>query len=116
MANKRNLKKEIRYACGEVAFHTIITRQYVEGANIELLDQIIIRVAQLQAKSLANATFSFDKIPSDFDSLAEYNKAANKYYKQAYKSLKLEFNKQLQEIVNSLNKAIPAECRKKAYK
>lgn len=111
MANKRDLKKQIKYACGEMAMHCILSREYVEGADVESLNQLVIRTAELQQKSLCNVTFAFDKTPRDFESKNQYKKAAKAYYHKAYKELYAQFNKHLQEIIDSLNKAIPESQR-----
>lgn len=111
MANKRDLKKQIKYICGEVALECIMTREYVDGVDPQQLNQLVVRTADLQQKSLKNATFAFDKTPKDFPTLKEYHKAANQYFAKAYKKFYAEFNKHIQEIVDQLNKAIPAEQR-----
>lgn len=111
MANKRNLKKQIKYVCGEVALECIITRECIEGADKKLLNDLVLEAAILQDKSLKNVTFSFDKTPKDFENKAEYNKAVKDYYHKAYSKFYKEFNKHIQEIVDSLNKAIPASQR-----
>lgn len=110
--NKRTLKKQIRYACGEVAMECIITKYCVEGTNAEELNNLVIKAAELQENSLRNTTFAFDKTPRDFDSMHAYHKAKKAYFRKAYKAFYKEFNKQLQLIVDDLNKAIPAEYRK----
>ena len=111
MANKRDLKKQIKYICGEIALECIMTREYVEGVDPKKLNDLVIRTADLQQKSLKNATFAFDKTPSDFDSLKEYHKTSNAYFAKAYKTFYAEFNKSVQEIVDQLNKAIPESQR-----
>lgn len=116
MANKRDLKKQIKYLCGEVALHCILTRECVEGTDAEALNQLVLRAADLQEKSVKNVTFSFDKTPSQFENRAQYNKAARDYFHQAYKKFQSEFNKHIQEIVDSLNKAIPESQREQNKK
>lgn len=111
MANKRDLKKQIKYICGEVALECILTRECVEGTDSETLNNLVVRCAELQEKSLKNATFSFDKTPSDFESKAAYNKAAREYFHKAYATFYKEFNKNIQEIIDALNAAIPAAQR-----
>ena len=111
MANKRDLKKQIKYVCGELALECIMTREYVEGADIKLLNDLVLRAAELQTNSLKNATFSFDKTPSDFESRAVYNRAAEQYFKNAYAHFYKLFNTHVKEIVSELNKATPAAQR-----
>lgn len=110
MANKRILKKQIKYVCGEVALQCIITRECF-NSNAEKLNELIIAVADLQEKTLKNVTFAFDKTASAFGNRADYQKAASAYFKQAYGVLKNEFNGQIQEILKQLNAEMPAEQR-----
>ncbi len=111
MANKRNLKKQIRYICGEVALRCILTREFVEGIDAETLNNLVLELADLQENALKNASFSFDKAPADYESKSLYHKAHRNYYHQAYKKFHSEFNNHIQQIVDSLNKAIPAAQR-----
>lgn len=111
MANKRNLKKQVKYICGELALECIMTREYVENTDVKALNDLVLRIAELQTNSLKNATFSFDKVPTDFSSKADYNHAASEYFKKAYNTFYKSFNAQVQEIVSSLNKCIPEAQR-----
>lgn len=111
MANKRILKKQIKYICGEVALQCILTREYVDGTDREKLNNLVLSTADLQQKSLKNASFAFDKTPKDFATLAEYHKAASAYYRQAYSVFHKEFNAHIQDILKQLNAEIPAEQR-----
>ena len=110
MANKRILKKQIKYVCGEVALQCIITRECFDS-NCEKLNELIITAANLQEKTLKKVSFAFDKTPKAFENRTEYQKAATAYFKQAYSVLKKEFNGQIQEILKQLNAEMPAEQR-----
>lgn len=111
MANKRILKKQIKYICGEVAMQSILTREFVEGTDADTLNELVIKTADLQQHALKNVSFAFDKAPADFENKALYHKAHRAYYRQAYKKFHSEFNNHIQQIVDSLNKAIPAAQR-----
>lgn len=111
MANKRDLKKQIKYICGEVAVECILAREYMEGINADKMNDVVFEIAELQQKSLKNATFAFDKTPKDFDNGKEYNRAANAYFKNAYKVFYAEFNKHIQAIVKQMNELLPAAQR-----
>lgn len=111
MANKRNLKKQVRYICGELAGECIVARDFIEGIDAEKMNQVILSVADLQLKSLKNASFSFDKTPKSFATLKEYHKAERKYYHEAYKTYYTEFNKHVAEIVKSMNALLPKAQR-----
>ena len=109
MANKRDLKKEIRYTCGDIAVECMATADYVADIDLKKLGEIIEHTANLQVNALKNATFSFDKTPGDFDNTKEYHKAASAYYKKAYKAFRDDFGKELQTIVDSMNSLFKAE-------
>lgn len=111
MANKRDIKKQIHYVCGELALNCIFARDFIEGGDSEKLNQIIVDIASLQSHALDNLNFSFDKTPKDFDNRSEYNKAAAKYYHKAYKSFANEFNKKLKDIVKQMNEQLSPEQR-----
>lgn len=111
MANKRDLKKQIKYICGEIAVECILARECVEGIDMNKMNKIVFDIADLQQKSLKNATFSFDKTPSDFESRKAYHHAANAYFKNAYKVFYAEFNKHIQSIVKQMNELLPAAQR-----
>ncbi len=103
MANKRDIKKQIRFVCGEVAFNCMLAEECFNDVDSQKMYEIIMKVAALQHHSTENLSFSFEKTPRDFDNRAEYNKAAREYYKAAYKSFVEEFNKKLQDIVKEMN-------------
>lgn len=107
MSNKRSLKKNIRYICGDVAAECITSSYLIPGVNKEILNSAVIKTAGLQTSSLSGANVAFDKTPSSFDNIAEYRKARKAYYSAAYKALIEKFNKQLQEIVKEMNSALP---------
>lgn len=104
---KRDLKKSIRYTCGEIASEAAFTGAVMNGGDLDLMAQVIIDAARLQAKSLEKVSVSFDRLPKDFADKAEYRKARHAYYKKAYAALVEEFNKQLAEIVKKMNSALP---------
>ena len=107
MANKRILKKQIKYVCGDLAAECIIAANFIEGIDVEKMHSIVFDIASLQTDSLAKITFSFDKTKADFESSREYNMAKTKYNKLAYGTLKKEFNASVQSIVKSMNAQLP---------
>lgn len=113
MANKRALKKEIRYVCGDLAGECIIARTYIPAIDSNKMGELVVRIAGLQEAMLKHATFSFDKSVADFPTRHDYNKARADYYKKAFKSLTTEFNHEVDEIVKEMNKALP-EAQKEA--
>ena len=107
MSSKRNLKKLVRYMCGDIAAECIIARDFIPGIDASAMNDLVIKTARVQAATLDKITFAFDKVASDFDNEAEYKRARNKYMKKAYRSLKIDFNKQVNEIVKEMNAVLP---------
>jgi len=111
MANKRNLKKQVRYICGDLATECLIAAEYVKDIDKEKMRDIVARIAVLQENALKNISFSFDKVPSDFTSLKDYNTARAKYFRQAFHAYHSKFNSRVMEIVKEMNAALPAEAK-----
>lgn len=107
MANKRDLKKQIKYICGDLATECIMAAEYVAGVDGKVMRQIVVDIALLQENALQNTSFSFDKIPSDFANRKEYNAAREKYYRTAFKVFHEKFMTRIQDIVKSMNAALP---------
>lgn len=119
MANKRILKKQIRYMCGDLAGECIIARSIVPGIDGNRMGEIVVKIARLQDATLRRASFSFDKSAADFENRHEYRKERRGYNARAFKTLINEFNHQVEEIVKEMNAALPAEqkeANKKAAK
>jgi len=104
MANKRQLKKNVNYACNDVAYATFLTELASEGKDHAEFNDILTRIAELKAHSLQAASFAFDKAPKDFENRKEYHKARSAYYAKAYAKFNDEFTARLQAIVDDLNK------------
>lgn len=107
MANKRDLKKQIRYICGDIAAECLIAGEYVDGVDRKAMREIVRKIAILQQNALQGCSFSFDKVPSDFENLKEYHAARKAYFKKAYDTLREKFNKRVLEIVKEMNAAVP---------
>ena len=106
---KRNIKKEIRQTCGTVACEAIYAASLINKVNKDDMQKSILGAAMLQDSSLKKVSVSFDKTPSDFPNRKEYNKARRAYYKKVYAALRSEFGNSLQEIVNTMNGAMPGK-------
>ena len=96
MANKRDLKKQISYICGDIATECLIAAEYVKGINKD---------------EMKNVSFAFDKVPGDFSSRNEYKKARAAYFKKAFAAHREKFNTRIQEIVKEMNAALPQEAK-----
>ena len=66
MANKRQLKKAITYACGEMAGECYFAQNTFENTNPEDWDKIVLDIAMLQVGAIKRVSVDFDKIPKDF--------------------------------------------------
>lgn len=115
MANKRTLKKQIRYACGDLAAECIIAMNYIDGIDVEKMQEIVFEVASLQSISLKRVTFIFDKGKKDFESVHEYSEARAKYFSNAYAKLRNDFGQKVLDIVASMNAILP-QAQKDANK
>lgn len=111
MANKRDLKKEIQYVCGDIAAECLIAKNFVKGVDKEKLNNIVGKVADLQISALDAVSFSFDKLPKDFENGAAYNKARYTYFRKAYTTLREKFYAKINELVKEMNSALPAEVK-----
>lgn len=109
MANKRDLKKLIKYVCGELAGECIIARDLLPGIDFDKMNDVVFMIAELQATSLDRVNFGFDKAKKDFPIAKEYNKARKKYYATAYSTLKTDFNAQVDVIVKAMNAQLTEE-------
>lgn len=116
MANKRELKKEIRYVCGDLAAECLLAKNFVKGVDKKAMTDIVIRIADLQLSALDHATFSFDKLPHDFENGRAYHKARREYYRKGYASLRTKFYDKVKEIVKDMNAAVPDEVKKNNIK
>lgn len=109
MANKRELKKQIKYVCGELAGECIVARDLIPGMDFDKMNDIIVMVAELQASSLDRVNFAFDKTKKEFSTAKEYNLAKGKYNSAAYSTLRSDFNKKVEEIVKAMNAQLSDE-------
>ena len=111
MANKRNLKKQVKYVCGDIATDCLIAGNYVKGVDKKTMQELVGKLASIQDNTLKNISFSFDKTPGDFENRHAYYAARKAYYKKAFASLKDKFNDRIQEIIKEMNAALPQEVK-----
>ncbi len=115
MSSKRLLKKEIRNICGALAGECIIAKMAIADIDKAKMDELVYKIADLQETTLKRVSVSFDRTPSSFDyDMKAYNDAAHKYYKAAFKALKGDFNKSVEEIIKEMNAALPAAAKEAA--
>lgn len=107
MANKRDLKKFIKYTCGDIAGECIFAKIYFDEVDCDKMDHIIAKAACLQTTTIDKVSVSFDKTLESFNgNVAEYRKAHRAYYKACYKALRQELADAVNEIVSEMNAAI----------
>jgi len=107
MANKRNLKKQIRYICGDIAGECLMAKILVPGVDKDAMTDVIVNTAELQTTALCRTNVSFDRTPRDFGNMGEYRAARKKYYRQAFNRLSESFNNQVLDVVKKMNAAVP---------
>ena len=103
MKSKRDLKKQIKYICGDLIGECMLIGEIVTEDKQDDVAQLIIDIAVLQESTLRNVTFAFDKSVRDFASVHEYHKARSAYYRAAYGALHEKFNASLNEYVHRMN-------------
>ena len=103
MANKRQLKKAISYACGEMASECYFAQNTFEHTNPEDWENIILDIAMLQVNARKRVSVDFDKIPKDFANGKEYNKARRTYFKAVEKALGKYMKEESEKIVSQMN-------------
>lgn len=107
MANKRDFKKAIRFACGGIVGECINASDLFPGTKVEEWDQVIINTALLQRESERNVGVKFDKKPNEFENRKAYKQARRKFYKDLEKAISDNFKTQVEDIVKQMNALVP---------
>ena len=94
-------------ACGDLAAESITAMHLIKGIDRKKLNDAVLKAARLQSHSLDNSNITFDKTPRDFANKQEYRKARRSYFAAAYRSLRENFNSQVDEIIKEMNEALP---------
>ncbi len=111
MASIRKTKKEIRYACGDLASELLIAAHAIKGFDMAETRHIIGDIASLQVDALHKCSFAFDRARSDFETGKEYRSARSKYIAAAFRKLNKEVTEQTQAIVDRMNAAMPQHIK-----
>ncbi len=111
MANKRQLKKYIRYTCGDIAAEILTASHLYPSIDKKAVHAIVNDIATLQCDSLANTTFAFDKSRADFETAAAFRKAYSEYNRKAYGKLLENFNSEINKIIKAMNAVLPEDVR-----
>ena len=107
MANKRELKKAIKMACGEIAGQCLMAESSLKDADIDKWDNIIVNAAMLQKEAVTRVSAVFDKTPKDFESKSAYNAARKAYFKGVEKSIADYMHTEVAKIVEAMNALLP---------
>lgn len=103
MQSKRDLKKQIRYICGDLVGECLLIGEVCPEEKLEDLNRLIIDLAVLQETTVSHTNFSYDKSPKDFPTLHDYKKARSAYYREAFTTLHKQFNTALSDCVHRMN-------------
>lgn len=110
MANKRDLKKQIKLTCGDIVGECVFAKLYFDGVDQDKMDEIIVRTACLQTSAIDKVTVWYDKTLKSFDNnVKKYRKARNNYFKSCYNAIKTELSEAVSEIVTEMNSALSQE-------
>ena len=108
MASIRKTKKDIRYACGDIAAELLIASHIIKGFDKEESNKIINDIASLQIDALSKCSFDYDKTLGDFENGKEDRAARHAYTVAAFRKLNEEMATRMQEIVDKMNAATKA--------
>lgn len=103
MNSKRDLKRQIRYICGDLVGECMLLGEIVADDKQDEVAQLIIDLAVLQENTISHASFAFDKSRRDFQSAADYNKARAAYHRAAFATLHREFNTAIADCLHRMN-------------
>ena len=107
MANKRELKKAIKMACGEIAGQCLMAESTVKDADIDKWDNVIVNVAMLQKEAVNRVSVAFDKTPKNFAAKNEYKTAHKAFFKNVEKAIADYMHNEVAKIVEEMNALLP---------
>lgn len=107
MSKRRNFKKNIRYACGDLAAECIMAKYFVDDMDSQAMDNAVVEIARIQETLLSRANVKFDKSAEAFENKAQYRKAHRDFMHKAFKSLNQLFIAEVNKVVKEMNKALP---------
>ena len=108
MANKRDIKKAIQRACGDIASECIFAESAFGEDKIEEWDSVIIDTALLQQEAVNRVNNRFGKKVKEFANRKEYNKARRAFFKQCEKELSEYFRGEVENIAKRMNDLMPS--------
>lgn len=111
MANKRNVKKQIRNLCGAMASELLSASVCIDGFDPERVSELVGRIARLQVNALSHCTFAFDKSKKDFADARAYNSARSSYNRKAFAKLAADTEAETGAILKEMNAMLPQAVR-----
>ena len=108
MASKRQIKKAIMNACGDIAGECIFAESAFGENKIEEWDSIIVDTALLQQEALNRVNKKIGKKVKDFANRKEYNKARRAFFKQCEKELSEYFRAEVENVAKRMNDLMPS--------
>jgi hypothetical protein len=116
MASKRDLKKYIRFVCGDVAGECLVAECSIKSIDSDKMKEVIVKLANLQEDCLDKVNVSFDKNLKSFgNDKKEFVKARSAYYKACYNAVIEQLNNGIEDVVKDMNAILP-EDQKEANK
>ena len=109
MASKRQIKKAIQNACGEIAGECIFVESAFGENKRDEWDSIIIDTALLQQEAINRVSNKFGKKVKDFANRKEYNKARRAFFQQNEKELSEYFRAEVENIAKRMNDLMPSK-------
>ena len=109
MANKRQIKKAIQNACGDIAGECIFAESAFGSDKLEEWDSIIIDTALLQQEAVNRVNNRFGKKVKDFANRKEYKKARRAFFKEREKELSEYFRAEVENLAKRMNDLMPSK-------
>ncbi len=106
MANKRQLKKAIRRACGKIAGECLTAQVALPETNPESWDELVVEAAMLQVAAIKRAHPVFGTKPKECANGKEYKKARRAFFKENEKELTAFMRDEVGKIADQMNKLI----------
>lgn len=103
MANKRDLKKAIRIACGNMAGECFRASEGASEADIEKWEDVVINVAVMQTQAIAKVGEKCPHKPKAFESPKAYRKARKQFFAEAEREITDFMRSKGEEIAKAMN-------------
>lgn len=110
MANKRDMKKAIKLACGTIAGQCICAEELF-GGDAEQWNEVIIDAAMLQFEGVRRVSaLRFVKQRGEYDNNAVYRKARRAHMRAEVKALSEYMRAEAGKIADKMNELMPKQA------